>query len=85
MTGRLLRQAQCPVDDPATERRKPCLWQFGTALARTRSSFVGYRNTVGYQVGPLARGAADPRAMRSAVPNDSGARPHRKAGGSADQ
>ena len=57
----------------------------GTASGRTRRSFVGYLNTVGYQIGPLTRGAADPRATRSAVTNGRGARPHRTAGGSADR
>jgi len=53
--------------------------------ARTRRSLVGYRNGVGYQVGPPARGAADPRSARSAVTNDRGARPHQMGGGSADR
>jgi hypothetical protein len=34
---------------------------------------------------PASASAADPRAGRSAVTNDRGARPHRTAGGSADR
>jgi hypothetical protein len=70
-----------PVEDPLSVIAYPA-----AALSLiTGCRFGGYRNTAGYQADPLARGEADPRAARSAVTNDRGARPHRTAGGSADR